>query len=74
MRLVDEHYLEHPTEGVKRMRDFCLPVVYLPIIKEHAGYEVNGSNDHLSQKEPEQTWTGSVYQAILVERAYDRSS
>ena len=24
MRLMDEHYLEHPTEGVKRMRDFLL--------------------------------------------------
>ncbi|NLD48224.1 MAG: IS3 family transposase [Clostridiaceae bacterium] len=24
MRLMDEHYLEHPTEGVVRMRDFLL--------------------------------------------------
>ena len=24
MRLMDEHYLGHPTEGVKRMRDFLL--------------------------------------------------
>jgi hypothetical protein len=24
MRLMDEHYLEHPSEGVKRMRDFLL--------------------------------------------------
>ena len=24
MRLMDEHYLEHPTEGVKRMCDFLL--------------------------------------------------
>ena len=24
MRLMDEHYLKHPTEGVLRMRDFLL--------------------------------------------------
>jgi putative transposase len=32
MRLMDEHYLKHPTEGVKRMRDFLLT---LGIIANH---------------------------------------
>lgn len=35
MRFMDEHYLNHPTEGVLRIRDFLLALGYLEYMQQH---------------------------------------
>ena len=51
MRLMDEHYLEHPTEGVKRMRDFLLTLGILANYKRiRRLLRVNGFDGNLSEK------------------------
>ncbi len=37
MRLMDEHYMKRPAEGVIRMQDFCLPLDFWSTTREFTG-------------------------------------
>jgi putative transposase len=61
MRLMDEHYLKRPSEGVKRVRDFLLALGIIANHKSQEIIEVDGINSDLPKEEPEQTRPGKVY-------------
>ena len=65
MRFTDEHYIEHPTKKVKRMRKFfAYPWYTCQSLKDTQVTEVNGFDGNLSEKESEPAWSGKVYQTL----------
>ena len=62
MQIMDKHLTDHPTEGVKSLVLFFIARNYPVGPQAHqAAAEVDGTQNHLSKKKPDQTRIKNVY-------------